>query len=153
MSKNLDDAVATGPLIKSVNVRVGVERAFELFTDRMTDWWPLATHSVGGDTATSVSIAARIGGEIVETMADGRTSVWGTVTDWEPPALVAFTWHPGREADEATRVEVRFTVDGDRTRVELTHTGWDARVEVGVRASYDTGWEHVLARYTEHVAG
>jgi hypothetical protein len=24
---------------------------------------------------------------------------------------------------------------------------------VGVRASYDTGWEHVLARYTEHVAG
>lgn len=31
---------------------------------------------------------------IVETRSGGRTDVWGTVTAWEPPRLVGFTWHP-----------------------------------------------------------
>jgi hypothetical protein len=34
------------PLIKQVRVLCSVERAFELFTERMSDWWPLQTHSV-----------------------------------------------------------------------------------------------------------
>ncbi len=149
MSKNLDDVEVTAPLVKTVTVPVDVHRAFELFTERITDWWPLATHSVGGEAAASVSIDGRTGGQILERLADGSTSVWGTVTDWEVAALVAFTWHPGHDADQATRVEVRFTADGDDTRVELTHTGWERR-DPDARARYDSGWAYVLGRYTEY---
>jgi uncharacterized protein YndB with AHSA1/START domain len=151
MSNNLDDAV-TGPLVKSVTVRVAVDRAFELFTTRMTDWWPLATHSVGADAAVAVRIEGHPGGEIVETISDGRTTVWGTVTDWEPPVRVSFTWHPGNEADQATRVTVRFTDEGGSTRVELTHTGWDLPSRVRIRASYDRGWEIVLGQFVDYVS-
>ena len=58
--------------------------------------------SVGEADAVGVEIQGRVGGQIVETLADGRTSVWGTVTTWDPPHHVAFTWHPGRPAAEKT---------------------------------------------------
>ena len=38
-------------------------------------------------------------GQIVERSADGETAVWGTVTQWEPPVGVAFTWHPGQPSE------------------------------------------------------
>ena len=40
----------------------------------------------------------------------------------------------------------------DRTRVELEHRGWDALAEgAGDRASYDSGWEYVLGKYTGRI--
>lgn len=135
------------PLIKTVRVQAGPDRAFALFTTRMGEWWPLATHSVGATDAIDVTLEGRVGGEIVETLRDNSTSVWGTVTKWDPPAVVAFTWHPGRTASQATQVEVSFTADGTGTRVELVHTGWEAR-DAAARNSYDSGWDFVLGCFT-----
>ncbi len=53
-------------------------RAFEVFTARFGDWWPLATHSVGAKEAAGVIFGAGVGGMIVETLADGSTTAWGT---------------------------------------------------------------------------
>src|SRR6185437_6939068 len=47
-----------------------------------------------------------------ERSADGEAVVWGTVTRWEPPAAVAFTWHPGRPAQRASYVAVTFGAEG-----------------------------------------
>jgi hypothetical protein len=69
------------PLRKSVTVPVAPQRAFELFTAHVHEWWPLATHSVGAEEAAGVVFGEGVGGIIVETLADGTTSVWGTVTD------------------------------------------------------------------------
>jgi uncharacterized protein YndB with AHSA1/START domain len=133
-------------LVKQVVVAADVARAFELFTARMGDWWPVRTHSVGGDRATRVALAGQVGGEIVETIADGTTAVWGTVTEWSPPDRVAFTWHPGAPVEEATLVEVSFTPHDDGTLVALVHTGWAARPDgARARAGYSEGWELVLA--------
>jgi hypothetical protein len=74
--------------------------------------------------------------------------VWGTVTIWEPPSGVWFTWHPGTPEDEATEVEVTFTAAATGTVVELVHTGWEHRPDgEGARQGYDGGWVVVLARY------
>ncbi len=97
-----DNVTSAEPVRKSLIVPATPQRAFELFTAHMHEWWPLATHSVGAEDAVSILFGAGVGAEIVETMADGATSVWGAVTDWEPPHRVAFTWHAGTPATEAT---------------------------------------------------
>ncbi|WP_246486623.1 SRPBCC domain-containing protein [Kribbella qitaiheensis] len=118
----------------TVLVQLPPGRAFELFTAGMSAWWPLATHSVGKRTATAVRMEGAVGGRIVEYGVQGPIGYWGTVSDWDPPLSVSFTWHPGSDPKRAGRVTVRFTPVGTGTEVELTHTTWD-------------GWDHVLDFY------
>ena len=58
------------PVRKSVTVPATPQRAFELFTAHMQEWWPLRTHSVGAEDAVGVAFGAAVGASIVETMAD-----------------------------------------------------------------------------------
>ena len=143
-------APSTAPLVKTVTVAVEPTRAFELFTAHMSDWWPLATHSVAREQATGVTMPTRVGDPIVEATSDGARHTWGTLTRWEPPSEVAFTWHPGQSPDRATRVSVRFHPSDGGTEVMLTHEAWDAREDGSTaRDSYDRGWEVVLEGYVE----
>jgi hypothetical protein len=143
------DSAALAPLTKTVEVPCSVERAFELFTGRLGEWWPLKTHSVGQEAAQTVEMQPRVGGQIVETIDDGRTSVWGTLSAWDPPRGVRFSWHPGQPPEEATDVEVTFEVAGAGTRVTLVHSGWGNRPDGSrARPDYDTGWDSVLGRFT-----
>jgi uncharacterized protein YndB with AHSA1/START domain len=77
--------------------------------------------------------------------------VWWTITEWEPPDRVAFTWHAGTAEAEATRVEVTFTQDGPgSTAVRLVHSGWEHRPDgASAREGYDSGWEPVIGRFAE----
>jgi uncharacterized protein YndB with AHSA1/START domain len=142
------------PVRKAVTVPAAPQRAFELFTAYIQEWWPLETHSVGGEHAAGVVFGEGVGAAIVETLADGSTSVWGTVTDWEPPHRVAFTWHAGHAVADATCVEVTFTQDGPgSTVVRLVHSGWENRADgATVREGYDSGWEPVIGSFAETAA-
>jgi uncharacterized protein YciI len=148
------------PIRREILVDAGQETAFEVFTDDIGRWWPVTDFSVFGAGGT-VSLANQ---EIVERSADGHSALWGTITRWEPPVAVAFTWHPGRTADQASQVEVTFTaVDapagaaagtpaGRQTLVTLVHTGWDRFSDPATaRGEYDQGWPVVLGRYAGHV--
>ena len=142
-------ASSLAPVRKTVTVPLDPSRAFELFTARFGEWWPLATHSVWLEDAALVRFPCEAGGVITETMRDGSTCAWGTVTSWDPPAAVCFTWHPGQQESWAGDIEVHFTPDGaGRTVVTLTHSGWERRAD-GARArlGYDSGWEPVLAAF------
>ena len=83
------------PIRREVLVDAGPEAAFDVFTAGIGRWWPIAELSVHGGGGT----VAFTGGQIVERSATGQQAVWGTVTRWEPPAAVAFTWHPGQTPD------------------------------------------------------
>ena len=131
---------------KTIRVECSVEHAFKTFTDDMTSWWPLATHSVGRHEAESVAFEP---GRLVERYSGGKEDVWGELLLWEPPRRLVLAWHPGRGPDEATELEVRFVPDGDGTLVELEHRGWDrigARGPIG-RPDYEKGWDDVLGCY------
>lgn len=134
------------PVRKSIEVSCGPAEAFRLFTDDIDSWWPLATHSVGQAETVSCHFEGRDGGRIFETHKDGTTHVWGTITAWEPSARVVFSWHPGRDADTAQEVELRFIGISSGTRVELEHRGWEILGDVAeeTRANYETGWDLVL---------
>jgi uncharacterized protein YciI len=142
------------PVRRAVLVPVGPERAFAAFTAEIGAWWPLGSHSVGGARATGVSIEPRVGGRIIETIRDAPADLWGTVTAWDPPRMVAFTWHPGREPEPATEVAVRFRPEAGGTRVELEHRGWE-RLErpEAARTEYHEGWPAVLAAFASAEAG
>lgn len=137
------------PVRKSVTVKAGQETAFYRFTREIGTWWPLASHSIGGKDAEGVAIEEKVGGRIVERVRGGRECVWGTITAWEPPRRVAFTWHPGHDPAQAQDVEVRFTPAGLATRVDLEHVGFErlgAQAKLARRA-YPMGWSYVLGRY------
>src|SRR5262249_60218117 len=72
----------------------------------------------------------------------------GTLPACTPPSRVVFSWK-APNWDAATEVEVRFTAEGDGTRVDLEHRGWE-RAGVGAEkesSGYNQGWDTVLARY------
>jgi len=145
------DADAALAVRSSVTVKLPRDAAFQLFTDRMSSWWPLATHSVFHADAVAVTIEPVVGGRVYETTADGRTSDWGTVTDWHPGERLAMTWHPGEASDLATLVEVTFSDAPDGgTLVDLLHTGWAVHgAEAAARATNYQQWTTLLDRFAK----
>lgn len=139
------------PIRKAVTVKATPDQAFRRFTGELASWWPLRSHSVGEQDAETVTMDGRIGGRIVERIRGGREVVWGTVTAWDPPRRVSFTWHPGDEPAHAQDVEVRFTAEGDRTRVELEHRNFErlGRLAKRARRGYPIGWAYVLGLYAQ----
>jgi uncharacterized protein YndB with AHSA1/START domain len=136
---------------KSVVVVAPAETAFRVFTEEIGSWWPLRTHAVDTDKSDAVVLEGRIGGRLFERTPDGDEHDWGTLVAWEPPSRVGYTWYPGRGAETAQEVEVRFTPEGDGTRVDVRHWGWEKHpgaLEETI-TSYNEGWDTVLARYEE----
>lgn len=136
---------------KRLAVDCSPRRAFEVFTREIGTWWPKHTHSIGEEKVVEIVFEERLGGRVFERLDDGTEGEWGRILAWEPPARFLMSWYPGHDASEATELEVRFSPEGDGTRVELEHRGWEL---VGERAlerrnNYDSGWSRVLGYYTE----
>ena len=129
------------PLRREVTVDTDPATAFEVFTARIGQWWPVAEKGVFGAGAT----VAFDDGLLIERSADGQSDHWGTVTRWDPPHALAFSWHPG--GAPASHVEITFAAVADRTRVTVVHTGWEAYADpAGARENYEQGWPTVLDR-------
>ena len=137
------------PIRREILVDADPDTAFEVFTARIARWWPVTEHSVYGTGAT----VTFEDGRIVERAPDGSTSLWGTVTRWEPPGALAFSWHPGYAPDRASSVEITFTAAADQTLVTLEHTGWEVFADPdAARAEYNQGWPTVLDRYRQYAS-
>ena len=155
----MDRTDNTGPDITpvrcSVRVRTPPVDAFRIFTDGIDSWWPLATHSICGQRSRQCVFETRAGGTIHEIADDGTVHLWGTVTAWQPPERVVFSWHPGRDASTSQEVELRFVADGTGTRVELEHRRWDRFGDdaATARERYEQGWPPVLDRFAHRVGG
>jgi uncharacterized protein YndB with AHSA1/START domain len=154
MAKTIDEA-GIAPVRKTLTVPVSLEKAFRLFTVGIATWWPLATHSVTEGNAETVIIEGRVGGRFYERTSDGKESLWGEVRVWDPPRRLVYSWHPGRPADTAQEVELRFSPAGSGTRVELEHRGWEVLGDnaVSTRDSYDKGWNRVFNECYGKAAG
>ena len=136
---------------KSVTVSVPVARAFEVFTVEIGTWWPLRTHAVDTERSETVVMEGRVGGRLFERTPTGEEHVWGTLVAWEPPNRIVYSWHPGRGEETAQEVEITFSPEGDGTRVDIRHYGWEKlgdRLEDTI-ASYQEGWDKVIASYAQ----
>ena len=146
---------------KSIVVDAPIERAFSVFTEDMTSWWPPEHHIIEAELAEMV-FEPRAGGDVYDRGVDGSECRWGRVLAYDPPHRVVFSWHINphwrleTDPDRTSEVEVRFTAEGpDRTRVELEHRhlerhgeGWSA-----MRDAVDSpdGWGLTLRRLAERL--
>jgi uncharacterized protein YndB with AHSA1/START domain len=148
---NAETAIA--PVHKTLVANVGPERAFEVFTREIGTWWPLDKYSIGETGIVEVVFEEHVGGRVFERHADGSEADWGKVLSWDPPGSFSMSWSPGSDPAKATELSVRFAAEGEGTRVDLEHRGWEilaARAHEA-RNSYDGGWESVLGYYTRHL--
>jgi uncharacterized protein YndB with AHSA1/START domain len=144
----MSSVVEIAPVVKTVDVRRTPADAFRLFTEEISAWWPLKTHTRARDAAGEVTVRvdfeSRVGGRIFETLNTGERRDWGEVLAFEPGRRVRFSFQMGRDKDKAGEVEVRFDpVDAAITRVTLTHSHWERmgpEAEV-LRGRYANGWE------------
>ncbi|HKV68345.1 MAG TPA: SRPBCC family protein, partial [Gaiellales bacterium] len=151
----IPDQTVIEPVRKSVVVRRPQAEVFELFTDRLGTWWPLAVHSIAADTfenrvtAEAIIFEKHAGGRVLERMSDGTEAPWGTILAWEPPARFVMSWKPTLDQGPSTELELRFTsLTGGRTRIDLEHRGWELLGPGDPRrAGYDEGWGQLFARF------
>ena len=143
----MSSTVTTEAIRKTVLVDFAPAEAFELFTTRVSSWWPTETHSYAHEKVTGVVFEPHVGGLLYEVTDEG-TAEWARITAWEPPHRLALEWLIGKVS--GTEIEVRFSPEGPGSRVELEHRGWervpDATDEY---QGYSHGWDAVLAPYIE----
>ncbi len=138
-------------VVKSRRVPIGVEEAFELFTERIETWWPMTTHSITERADAGVVFEGRVGGRVLEIAPDGTEYSWADVLAWSPPHRFVLSWHPNPEPIAASTLEVRFTPTEGGSEVLLEHRGWEEFGEEGeeLRAGYESGWDVVLTPFED----
>jgi Activator of Hsp90 ATPase homolog 1-like protein len=115
---------------RHVVVQAGQRRAFEVFTEEMTSWWP-ADHHIGSTPIEEIIIEPHEGGRWYTRHQDGTETSTGYVAAWEPYDRVILTWQIGADwkydPKLRTSVHLRFIPEGpDRTRLELEHRDLEA---------------------------
>ena len=150
------------PVVKTIRVQATPARAFEVFTGRMSRWWP-PDYSINPTKTplAQVVIEPRAGGRWYERGTDGSECEWGRVLVWDPPARLVLAWQITAtwQFDPAllTEVEVRFDAQGPgTTEIKLEHRRFENMGETaaGMRAVIDSsnsGWSGLLARYANEV--
>ncbi|MCI4063630.1 SRPBCC family protein [Micromonospora sp. R77] len=148
-------------LRSSLLAPAAAERAFAVFTGRLTDWWVREYTWSGPDALAELGIEPHAGGMLHEIGPYGFRSDWGRVLTWDPPRRLVFTWQigpdrvPVPDPARASEVEVLFHPEGpDSTRVEVEHRHFDRHGEAaeGYREALTAGWQELLCRYLATVA-
>jgi len=117
-----------------VMVTVGVEPAvaFQVFTEEIDLWWRKGVaYRVAGRRPGQIVLEPRLGGRVFEQYDSGagpRVHETGTITTWDPPSRLAFSWRGSNFAPgEVTHVDISFTpTPSGGTQVALVHSGFAA---------------------------
>jgi uncharacterized protein YndB with AHSA1/START domain len=153
------EAAPSAAVKRTIHVNVPIEKAFQVFTERMAAWWP-ATHHIAKEAFTEIIVEPRPGGRWYERDAKGNACDWGQVVIWEPPRKLVATWQLqpdfkfSPDLSLASEVELEFIAEGpEATRVEFEHrrlerhgVGWQ---ELRKAVDAPGGWTLVLAQYVE----
>ena len=149
----------TEAVTQSVLVPLDQDAAFELFTDRFTEWWPKDSHHIADAESANAFLEPREGGRWYERAEDGRECEWGYVKEIERPDRILLAWQltPEWRFDpdpaKATEVEVSFDAEENGTRVTLEHRGFEVHGDQGAAmresVSSEGGWSQLLQLYRD----
>lgn len=143
-------------------VDVPVERAFEIFVDRLGSWWP-REYTWAKDNLAEIGIEPKYEGKCYERSKDGAESLWGTVLTVARPEHIVFAWQINADRSVepnvalASRVDVRFSPAApDKTSIVLVHRdfprhgpGWQ---KYRSNMAGKSGWPRILEHYKRAAA-
>lgn len=158
-SATMGEAHTELSLRASVIVAAPAQLAFQVFTERMTDWWVREFTWSGPACLQLIGIEPRPGGMVYELGPHNFRVDWGRILSWQPPQLLVFSWHiapdrvPQPDPERASEVEVHFHERRDGTLVELEHRHFDRHGPdgAGYWRAMTAGWSELLTRYAEAV--
>lgn len=112
----------------ALRVAAGPQRAFDVFTGQIGDWWrpsPIFATTPRAPGRLMFEVTPE-GWRLVEILASGKVFEIGRVLAWEPPDRLVFSWRQASFPPELhTEVEVRFEAVGTETCVSVEHRGFD----------------------------
>jgi uncharacterized protein YndB with AHSA1/START domain len=158
-------AEVSGPpelIVVEDTVDAPVERAFEVFVERLGSWWP-REYTWAKDNLAEIGIEPKYEGKCYERSKDGAETLWGTVLTVARPEHIVFAWqiNADRSAEPnialASRVDVRFAPAGsEKTSIVLVHrdfprhgAGWQ---KYRSNMAGKSGWPRILEHYKRAVA-
>ena len=128
---------------KSVLLQCDPARAFSLFTEKISAWWPGSRRHTKDPQSV---IRLLPSGRFWERSRDGEEVELGRVTAWEPPSRIALDFYIGTDPQHWTTVVVTFTPDRGGTRVSIDHRPtpvsrqlWDLRAP-----KFSDSWDAIL---------
>ena len=130
------------------------EQAFDAFVQQMDVWWPrrgVFPYSFAPETTRPLHIRfeGKLGGRYYETFADESEYDIGTISAWNPPAALAYSWRdPTWEG--STEIRLRFTPEGEATRVTYTQDGFASAGVPWLIPYYQIGCQQTLSAYIAH---
>jgi len=146
------------PIHRVVEVAVPPERAFELFTGRMHDWWPMG-HSISEEPRAAIEVEPEVGGWWGQIGTRGTRVQWGKVLRWDPPGRLLLAWQIDAQwnydPDLETELELTFTPVGTNTRVTLEHRNLERFGESAEKIAEQlrNGWPGVIQCFADLADG
>lgn len=145
------------PIKISQTINAPPARCFELFVNRIGDWWPKGQTLSKGDYK-SLTIEPKQGGRWFEVDGNDKDIQWGEVLAWEPPHRLLLVWRLNAnfayDPKLHTEVELTFKDAGPgKTTMNLEHRdleklGENAEKFIGMLAG---GWESHVATVTKFI--
>lgn len=154
----------TAAVVVSIRVEATPAEAFRIFVDEIGEWWrPNSLFELTPKGDGALRFEPGEGGRLVTTLLSGKEFEVGRISQWSPGERLSFTWRQASFGpDQMTRVDVRFEAVGDKTRVTITHRGWDSLPQEHVaRHGFPLGafqqrlaenWRELLARFGRRIA-
>jgi hypothetical protein len=131
-------------MVKSVVLPLAPPAAFELFTQKISEWWPPDRRHTR-DPASEIFLLQS--GRFYERARDGHEVDLGHVRSWERPRRILLDFFIATGPEKPTEVEITFAAQQNGTRVTVTHRPkaesealWTERAP-----RYAQSWDLVLA--------
>jgi uncharacterized protein YndB with AHSA1/START domain len=144
---------------RTIRVAVPIEKAFQVFVEKMGAWWP-ATHHIAKEPFQEIVVEPHEGGRWFERDSNGIECDWGRVLLWEPPRRLILSWHlqpdwtVNLDPSRASEVAMLFVAEHpSATRLEFEHRFIERHGEGYEKlfAGVDSpgGWTAVLGSYEQ----
>ena len=138
-------------IVKSVVLPLAPIAAFELFTQKIGEWWPADRRHTQDPTSEIFLLES---GRFYERARDGREVELGYVRFWNLPNRILLDFFIATGPEQPTEVEIAFAAQGSGTLVTVTHRPKPASEALWTeRASrYEQSWDVVLAALSRATA-
>jgi uncharacterized protein YndB with AHSA1/START domain len=147
---------------RTLHVNNSALKAFEVFTENMSDWWP-RDYTWCREVLEEIGMENEEGGLCYEIGPHNFRLDWGRVIEYDPPARLRFTWQisplrlPEPDPAKASEIEINFIEEDElRTRLEFSHKKFENHGKGGdkYREIMDSpeGWDYILICYSEFLS-